>query len=127
MEKLTIAAAGSDKEIQTKFGLKKKQGIQFKEYGTLWHDVWGGGRKVGEVLEGTRSSREWEGKTYWDFKLPKKDDKTNEQMFQLENRVRKLEEWQKSLTTVKRRESDMKTSNGDPIPFPMDEDPFEGM
>ena len=73
MEKLTISNVTADREVQTKYGLKKKQGVQFQEYGTLWHDLWGGGHKKGEILEGTRESREYEGKTYWTFKLPNKE------------------------------------------------------
>ena len=73
-ETLTISRVGTEKEVQTKFGLKKKQGVQFKEYGDLWHDIWASGLKVGQTLTGTRESREWEGKTYWKFKLPKKED-----------------------------------------------------
>lgn len=64
MERLKVTRAGEVKEVNTKFGLKKKQGVQFKEYPNVWHDVWASGIKEGDVLEGTRTSREWEGKTY---------------------------------------------------------------
>lgn len=74
MEKLTISRVGQTKDIQTKFGLKPKTGVQFKEYGDIWHDIWTSGLKEGQVLEGTRASRDYQGKTYWDFKLPKKDE-----------------------------------------------------
>lgn len=87
MEKLTITKVGTEKQVTTKFGPKTKMGVQFKEYGELWHDVWTGGLKVGDILEGTRASREWEGKTYWDFKLPKKDDKVVEMLSQLLTKV----------------------------------------
>lgn len=75
MEKLTISRVGQEKEVQTQYGLKKKVGVQFKEYGDIWHDVWKTGLKVGEVLEGTRDSRDYNGKTYWNFKLPKKEER----------------------------------------------------
>ena len=75
MEKLTIARLGQTKDVNTKFGMKKKTGVIFKEYDGIWHDVWLGDLKEGQVLEGTRESREWEGKTYWNFNLPRKDDK----------------------------------------------------
>lgn len=72
MEKLTIEKAGLEKEVKTKNGLVKKQGVQFKEHPGVWHDIWASGLKVGDVLEGERVSREWEGKIYWNFNLPKK-------------------------------------------------------
>lgn len=87
MEKVTIKRVGEEKEVQTKFGLKKKQGVQFVEYGDIWHDVWASGLKVGETLEGTRKSREWQGKTYWNFDLPKKEDKNNERMEKILNKL----------------------------------------
>lgn len=90
METLTIARVGTEKEIQTKFGLRKKMGVQFKEYGDIWHDVWTSGLKVGQTLQGTRASREWEGKTYWDFKLPKREDATNSVNEKLETILNKL-------------------------------------
>lgn len=74
MEKVTITRVGQVKMMNTKFGEKPKTGVQFKEYGDLWHDIWRGDLKVGQELEGTRSSREYQGKTYWDFKLPNKDE-----------------------------------------------------
>lgn len=87
MEKVTIVKLSAEKEIQTKFGLRKKTGVQFKEYGEIWHDVWSGGLKEGQVIEGTRKSREYEGKTYWSFELPKKDDKVVEMLSQLLTKV----------------------------------------
>lgn len=87
MEKLTISRVGQVKDIQTKFGMKKKTGVQFKEYGEVWHDIWSGDLKVGQVVEGTRDSREYQGKTYWDFKFPKKDDKVNAEMGSLSIKV----------------------------------------
>lgn len=90
MEKVTISRVGSEKEVQTKFGLKKKQGVQFNEYGDIWHDVWASGLKVGQELQGTRASREWEGKTYWNFNLPKKSDETNDKLERILNKLTTL-------------------------------------
>lgn len=90
MEKVTISRVGQEKEIQTKFGAKKKTGVQFKEYGEVWHDIWMGGLKEGQELEGTRESREYQGKTYWDFKLPKKEDIQNAQNAKLEHILTKV-------------------------------------
>lgn len=72
MEKVTIARLGQTKDVNTKFGMKKKTGAQFKEYGEVWHDIWSGDLKEGQVLEGTRESREYQGKLYWSFVFPKK-------------------------------------------------------
>lgn len=72
METVKISRVGQAKEIQTKFGLKKKTGVQFEQYPDVWHDVWADGLSVGQELTGDRSSREYNGNTYWDFKLPKK-------------------------------------------------------
>lgn len=72
MEKLTISRLGQTKDVQTKFGMKKKTSVQFKEYGDIWHDVWSGDLKEGQVVEGTRESRDYQGKTYWNFNFPKK-------------------------------------------------------
>lgn len=75
MEKLTIVRLGQVKDVQTKFGPKKKTGAQFKEYPDVWHDIWSGDLKEGQVVEGTREPREYQGKTYWGFSFPRKDDK----------------------------------------------------
>ena len=75
MEKLTISRVGQEKVVETKFGPKKKTGVIFTEHPDIWHDIWLGDLKVGQVLEGTREPREYQGKTYWNFNLPRKDDK----------------------------------------------------
>lgn len=73
MEKLEIIRVGQTKQVQTKFGLKDKTGVIFKQYPDIWHDIWSKDLKVGQIVEGTRDSREWEGKTYWSFNFPKKE------------------------------------------------------
>ena len=78
MDKLTISRLGQEKIIETKFGPKKKTGVQFKEYGDIWHDIWAGDLKEGQVVEGTRASREYQGKIYWNFNFPKKDAVSNQ-------------------------------------------------
>jgi hypothetical protein len=75
METVTISRVGQPKEVETKFGKKTKTGVQFKEHGEVWHDVWVSDLKVGQTLQGERVSRDWEGKTYWNFNLAKKDDR----------------------------------------------------
>lgn len=94
MQKYTITRVGSEKEINTKFGPKKKTGVMFKETGDIWHDIWKAANQlsVGQVLEGTRDSREYNGKIYWDFKLPKKDEVAVIKTDALEKRVKVLED-----------------------------------
>ncbi len=87
MQKFTITQITADKEIKTKYGDKLKQSCKFKETGEIWHGIWGGGKKIGDVVEGTRESRDFEGKTYWDFKFPKKDEIVND----MSERLRKIE------------------------------------
>ena len=77
MEKLTISRLGQVKDVQTKFGMKKKTGVQFKEYPDVWHDIWSGDLKEGQIVEGTRESRDYQGKTYWNFNFPKNNPSAN--------------------------------------------------
>jgi len=94
MQKYTITRVGSEKEVNTKFGVKQKTGVMFKETGDIWHDIWKAKNqlKEGQVLEGTRESREYNGKIYWDFKLPKKDEVASIKTDALEKRVKILED-----------------------------------
>jgi hypothetical protein len=87
MEKLTITRVGPEKDVETKYGTKKKQGVWFKEYGEVWHDVWGGGLKEGQILEGTRKSRDYQGKTYWNFELPKKENPNQKVLEDIQNKL----------------------------------------
>ena len=87
MEKVTITRVGQEKEVTTKFGPKKKQGAQFVEYPDVWHDIWGGGLKEGQTLEGTRVSREYQGKVYWNFNLPKKDEVNQKALEDIQNKL----------------------------------------
>ena len=93
MQKYTITRIGTEKEVNTKFGLKHKTGVLFKETGDVWHDLWKKKSEltVGQVVEGTRDSREYEGKIYWDFKFPKKDEVLTAKTGDLEKRVTLLE------------------------------------
>lgn len=91
MQKFTITQVTADKSINTKYGAKLKQSCKFKETGDIWHGIWGGGKKVGDVVEGTRESREFEGKIYWDFKFPKKDEVQAIKQTEMDERLRKIE------------------------------------
>jgi len=93
MQKYTITRIGTSKDVNTKFGPKQKTGVLFKETGDVWHDIWKAANQlsVGQVLEGTRESREYNGKIYWDFKLPKKDEVLTAKTGDLEKRVERLE------------------------------------
>ena len=90
LETLTISRAGKEKEVQTKFGIKKKQVVQFKETGETWFDVWASGLRDGQQLTGTRESRDWEGKTYWNFRLPKKEDVQNQMNEKILNKLTQM-------------------------------------
>lgn len=92
LQKFTITQVTEDKAIETKFGSKMKQSCKFKETGDIWHGIWGGGKKVGDIVEGTRESRLYDGKEYWDFKFPKKDEVATLKTDALEIRVKKLED-----------------------------------
>lgn len=87
MQTLTIKRAGDNKEIQTKFGPKLKQGVQFEETGDIWHDIWGGNRKEGDKVTGTRESRDYEGKTYWSFKTLSAENETKETLKSILNKL----------------------------------------
>jgi len=114
MERLKVTRAGEVKEVNTKFGLKKKQGVQFKEYPNVWHDVWASGIKEGDVLEGTRTSREWEGKTYWNFVLPNKNDAVSHKLEQI---LTTLGMMSYHIKAIAENTKTKLTSAGTPIPF----------
>jgi len=125
METFTITRVGTPKTIETKFGPKVKTGVQTVEYPDVWHDVWAGNLMNGQKLEGTRTSREYQGKTYWSIELPKK----SEQAVQAVKKEvgDKLEQILNDLTTLKLGmrqiasflETNMikRTSDGKPMPF----------
>ncbi len=81
MEKITITRLGEPKVVN--YTNKKtgkpdsfnKIGIQSQEHGAQWMDFTfrgNHGLSVGQVIEGDVVSRDYNGKTYYDFKLPKK-------------------------------------------------------
>jgi hypothetical protein len=81
-ETITIARIGQEKVIEytnKKTGKPdsfKKVGVQTNEYGERWFDITFRGEcpvKVGQTCEGEVSEREYNGKTYYDFKLPKEE------------------------------------------------------
>lgn len=82
MEKLTITRLGEPKTINftdKKTGQPKsfqKVGFQTQEYGERWFDFafdTTHSLKVGETYEMETKSREYNGKTYYDAKFPKKN------------------------------------------------------
>lgn len=88
--KFTITKTSTPKDIQTRFGLKKKTGVLVAEFPDIWHDVWADGLKVGQVIEGERTSRDWEGKTYWSIQLPKKGEQAVQAVKSVEEKVEQL-------------------------------------
>jgi len=78
MTKLTIKQFGQTKDINTKYGPKKKSAIKAAEYGENWLDYWLSPQtqdwKVGDTVEVEAvTPREYNGKTYYDIKMPKVD------------------------------------------------------
>lgn len=73
--KLKIDRVGQTRDVATKFGLKKKISFLF---GDKWAECWVDKRvqslKAGDEVEGELTSREYNGKTYWDLILPKAGD-----------------------------------------------------
>ena len=99
MEKLTINRIGEEKVINyinKKTGLPdsfKKAGIQTNEYGDRWFDVTFRGDvpvRVGQTYEFEVASREYNGKTYYDARLPNKTQQTDTRMTELENKITSL-------------------------------------
>ncbi len=78
MQKLTITFIGQPKDVTTKFGPKQKNSIKTIEHGDKYLSYWvspaTSGWAVGQTVEVDQvTSREWQGKTYWDIVMPKKD------------------------------------------------------
>ncbi len=125
MEKVTIQKVGQEKEVQTKFGPKKKTGVIFKEYPDVWHDTWLSGLKEGQVLEGTRESRDYQGKTYWNFNLPKKGEASDKKLDEALHYLLKINMGINELLEEKRKNDKPKISGTD-VDYPIgseDEEP----
>lgn len=78
--KLTITWLGQPKDIQTKYGPKQKNSLKAAEYGDKYLDFWVGTStqnwKVGDSVEVEAvTDREYNGKTYYDVKMPKVDNR----------------------------------------------------
>lgn len=80
MEKITISRIGQEKTIEyinkktNQPDSFKKVGVQTNEYGERWIDITFRGEvpvKVGQSYEGELKDREYNGKTYYDFELPR--------------------------------------------------------
>lgn len=74
--KLNITQLGTPKEVQTKFGVKQKNYIKAKEYNDNFLSFWVNGYtkdwQVGKEIEVENvTTREYNGKTYYDIILPK--------------------------------------------------------
>ena len=75
--------------ISTKYGEKKKYSIKGSD--GQWYDSWSDLSQInqGDTVSGLITTREYNGKTYYNFKLPNAEDRA---MIALEERVKKLEE-----------------------------------
>lgn len=79
--------------VQTKYGEKTKYSI--KDSNERWYSCWDrdmAGVKQGDTIEGEVLSREYNGKTYYDFKLPRKEDLLERRIEALEKAVFGTEE-----------------------------------
>lgn len=91
--KLNITWLGQPKDIQTKFGTKQKNSIKATEYGdnylSFWcspmTNSWKEGMEV-EVIDVT--TREYNGKTYYDIILPKANMGNNAEVMKALEEVR---------------------------------------
>lgn len=92
--KLTITQLGQVKDIQTQYGMKQKSSIKAKEYNDNWLGYWVGKNtnwKVGDVIEvESVNPREYQGKTYYDIKLPKVNDMAKVEMVALQSEVKNM-------------------------------------
>ena len=76
MLKLTITQTFAPKDVTTKYGVKQKASIKAQEKGDNYLSYWvtssTQGWKVGDVVEVLDvTSREYNGKTYYDIVMPK--------------------------------------------------------
>lgn len=74
--RLTITQIGTPKEVQTKFGPKEKNFLKAQEHGDKFLNYWLSSAtrvwRVGDVVEVLDvTSREYNGKTYYDIVMPK--------------------------------------------------------
>lgn len=101
MEKLTIVRIGEIKTVQYtnkrtgKPDSFQKVGFQTREYPDRWFDlIFRGIPPIteGQSYEFELTSREYNGKTYWDAKLPNKEDMLRAEVESLKSRVLRLEE-----------------------------------
>lgn len=92
MIKITITQIGTPKTIQTKYGPKEKSYIKAAEYGdnylSYWLSPvtkeWKEGQIV-EVLDVT--SREYQGKTYYDISMPKANGGNNTEVLKQTEKI----------------------------------------
>lgn len=74
--KLTIVSLGQPKEVKTKFGVKQKSYIKAEEYADKFLSYWITSStqnwKIGDSVDVENvTSREYEGKTYYDIVMPR--------------------------------------------------------
>lgn len=128
MKKLTITEIGTPKDVQTKFGMKAKNSLKAKEYNTNWLGFWCNAEtdkwKVGdEVSVEDVTSREYNGKTYYDIKTIKASTQSVTQINELLTRVMKIQLMVEELVQDKRAKESVNTINyptqpsDDGIPF----------
>ncbi len=113
----TIERVGETKQIQTKFGLKDKTGVIFKEFPNVWHDIWAKDLKVGQEVEGERTSREYNGKIYWTFNFPKKSEVAVNAVKDVSHRLQGIEITLGRILSYLELNLPRRTSDGKLMPF----------
>ena len=93
----TITNTSAPKNIDTKYGLKKKFGLQLSSHGEKWFDCWMGRTTQGWINgteltdeEFTIEEREYNGKTYYTIKPVSSESRLEQRIVALEERVDKM-------------------------------------
>lgn len=125
MKTLHVTYLGQPKEITTKFGIKQKNSIKAVEEGDKYLSFWVSPAtrdwKVGdEISVESVTSREYNGKTYWDIVMPKANGGNNQEVMsalgELNNRTVKILLGLEELILEKRKgeKSDYPVFQGQP-------------
>lgn len=131
--KLKITWLGQPKEIQTKFGLKKKnsitaQGQYADNYLSYWLSPQTQNWKVGDEVEVSNvTTREHQGKTYYDIVMPKKDDAAKVEIMALSHKLDLISGQLRSVIDHLSGKNLLNvTSAGTPVPT-FDQSQYEGL
>jgi hypothetical protein len=134
--KLNLTWVGQPKDVQTKFGTKQKFSVKATQYGDNYLDVWSSpvtrNWKTGDEVEVLSvDTREYQGKTYYDVKMPKANSLSPETQQMLEKILTnvtkinlKLDYMAEKLNLVKKEPAKIPGTNED-YPLFMSEPNFD--